>query len=71
MAAKNATIVIQPQIDDGVPFFFEFFCKGPHGGEKRHYFLDMMSDVIRFLPDFHHDEGYRSVRLLKPGVPLI
>jgi hypothetical protein len=29
--------VIQPQIDDGVPFFFEFFCKGPHGGEKRHY----------------------------------
>jgi hypothetical protein len=42
-----------------------------HGGEKRHYFLDMMSDVISFLPDFHHDVGYRSVRLLKPGVLLI
>lgn len=45
--------------------------KRPDGGEKCGNLLDVVADVICFLPDLHHDMGDVLVRLLKPGMLFV
>ncbi len=60
--------VIQPDIDDGVPQRLESLGKGPHGSKESNDFLNVVLDIICFLPDLHENISDTIIGLFKPGM---